>query len=278
MKRDVLCRKCGQKKGEIESKRATKPKYSATFCETCHKEYVVLLKERNRSVEVRNAASERMKKNNPMQREEVAQKVSKTNKEKYRTGERISSFQDPVKMKEIRSKWNITTEGRQRISKRMLKNNPMKQPDAVQKSILTKKKHIQSGELVYKHGSEHHLWKGNGSFSEACRCQLYPYWTYKILERDNFSCTMCEAKRQLQVHHLKPLREILEEVKQMFNISSYHEISPDKRQPLIDEVLKLHKQEDGITVCSICHSKIDPRYNHNENKNNKKRTSPGNGV
>ena len=117
-----------------------------------------------------------------------------------------------------------------------------------------------SCEITYVSGPKHHLWKGNRDFNNSCRRDLYPVWVFPILNRDNFTCTECGSSQNLQVHHLKPLRLFIDEIKIKYNISSFTEYSAEELYPYVQEVITMHKLEDGITVCAHCHADIDEMY------------------
>ena len=268
MIRDLICKRCEKIVGQEESKKATKPK-KVKLCTKC-KEVSLLaqklnLQERNTNQELRAANSERMKSQNPMHDSSICDKVSKTLKVKYDKGELKSTFQDSEKLTEIKAKWKITEDGRKRLSDRMKLDNPRFNPESSRKSSETFKERVKSGQIVFKHGPEHHLWKGNRSFSDTVRTQLYTAWTYKCLERDNFTCTKCTSKRNLTVHHLRPLRDFIKDVQAEYQIDSFHNIDSSLWQPYIDKILFRHRIEDGITLCKKCHSDADEYYNFRDN-------------
>lgn len=162
-------------------------------------------------------------------------------------------------------------------SERLTMNNPMHDKDTVEKMKTTMKSRIESGEIVYNSGSEHHLFKGLRIFGQECRSQLYQIWIKPILERDNFKCTKCGDTSNLQVHHIISLRDIIEEVFNSHNLNyknSYftcdeYGVLFDK---LLNEVLKKHSLDIGITLCKKCHANTDYYYRpykgvvKNENK------------
>lgn len=167
--------------------------------------------------------------------------------------------EDNVKRKNINSE-----ESRKRTSLRMKLNNPMKRKEVVEKVLKTREENIKNGILVYKRGSQHHLYKGLGTFNHECRKQLYQCWIKPILERDEFKCKLCGETHNLQVHHILPLRKIIDIVLARHNIyEKTHNFNREKYEnfdQLVDEVIKEHKLEYGITVCKRCHEKIDFRY------------------
>jgi hypothetical protein len=153
-----------------------------------------------------------------------------------------------------------------KTSNRMKRSNPMKRSEIAEKVSNTILRKIKSGEITYPRGKDHYLYKGTRIFGQSCRLELYHIWTKYILERDNFRCTLCGSKFNLQVHHIKPLREIIKEIFKKYNLdynNSYftREKYGDKLfDTLKQEVLNEHTLDIGITVCKQCHSDIDPYY------------------
>lgn len=263
MIRDILCKRCNEKIGQEETVKTTVPKLGK-LCTECKTQSLALHKlkmiERNQGENIRKSNSDRMKKKNPMQNEEYKNKMIGTMKEKYASGEIVSVFSDPIKYAKIREKWKMTPEGRKSISDRMKTKNPMTNSEYKEKMVTTFKNKVQSGEIVYKHGPEHHLWKGNRTFADTVRCQLYKFWTYECLKRDNFTCQKCNSNTNLTVHHLKPLRDFISIAKEKFQIKDFSKINSDLWQPYIDFIIDLHTLDVGITVCKTCHSDIDDYY------------------
>jgi len=66
-----------------------------------------------------------------------------------------------------------------------------------------------------------------------------PEWSYVrvlCLKRDNFECQICSSKKNVAVHHLIPFR--------VFG-KQYH--------------IQANRLENLLTVCRICHNKIEPK-------------------
>lgn len=233
----IICPNCGKLIEIVKKKKIIKDTIkSRHVCKECKDKYQENLIKRNKSKELREKNSKRMRENNP-------------------------NFVDGKKKEE---KPKMTKQEVAELnSKRMKENNPMWNEDVVNKMKETTKNRIESGDIIYKKGEEHHLYKGGCRiFSELCRSRLYIKWTKPIMERDNFTCTKCgKTKTYLNVHHLKPLREFIEEVKIKYNIYSFNDISKDKWEPYIDEIINNHRLIDGITVCKECHNEIDEYFN-----------------
>ncbi len=179
---------------------------------------------------------------------------------------------EQTKLNNIEEKEQRDIQNRQNLSKRMKENNPMSNQDSVEKMKNTIRRKIENGELNYKTGSEHWLYKGNRTFSKCCRDKLYKPWILEVLKRDNFICTKCGATKNLQVHHTKPLRDIIKEVLSQYGIETTDFLPSENEQydQLVEEVILAHKLDFGITLCKSCHEEEDFLYRpfKNKRKNN----------
>lgn len=261
MKRDVVCWKCGQVIGSCESKRTSSPKKSRTLCSECRELHIQSIVDRNKSTYMRILNSKRMTDDNPMSDPNVRKRVSDTMLEKYASGEMVSPLQDPELGNWIRSLVPpISDEQRKAASRRMTMNNPMFCDETRAKATNTLRERIDSGGIRYNHGPDHHLWIGNRDFNNLCRTNLYSSWVVPILERDGFKCTECESTKQLQVHHIKPLREFISAIAERYGIESFSNLTPELRFDYALEVVQEHSLCDGVTLCKDCHNKIDPFF------------------
>lgn len=246
----ALCPKCGRIKGvEKKSKIRKQTINSTTICQTCRQEALAAMAQRSRSLELRQKNSIRMKKYNPMYEAVVRAKAAAT-----ATGKE-TNVEEYLAIKKHKRK-----ETKEETSERMKNHNPMFDPDVKKKSMQTKKDRLANGEIVYKRGQEHHLWRGNRDFNNSCRSNLYTVWVKEVLRRDKFTCQVCGSEENLQVHHKKPLREFIQIVKDKYSIKTFVDISSELWQPYIDEIIEMHSLDDGITVCRRCHSEIDEQY------------------
>ncbi len=95
---------------------------------------------------------------------------------------------------------------------------------------------------------------------------IYSTWIYPILERDNFTCTICNKKNtELHVHHTKPFIKILEEVLEKYNITRKEcddllKSDFESFIIIVKAVVNAHELCHGISVCPECHGKIDKKY------------------
>jgi len=120
-------------------------------------------------------------------------KVSKTLKEKYRNGElkpaKVSKEAKDRGRKKVERFWKSKEGKKQKIkhSKRMQKNNPMKNPKVAKKVGEILKKNHADGKYNLPKGPDHWLWKGKRGFFAFVRSRLYRSWTLEIFKRDNFT-------------------------------------------------------------------------------------------
>ena len=139
----------------------------------------------------------------------------------------------------------------------MLISNPMFNKEIVIKAKNTLSARIKSGEIVYKVGNAHHLWKGNRDRAQTIRTRLYHPWIKPILEHHKFKCCMCGDGGRLEVHHEKiPFRDI---IKCLLPNNSLEELSIDEFELFIETVIKYHIENnvEGKPYCVKCHKKVD---------------------
>lgn len=212
----------------------------------------------------KNLNRQRMLTNNPMADETVRNRVSNTLKKRYKLGEIKSAFQDKEKLKIIQLlRGPIRPHKIEEMSLRMKINNPMKNVNIRRKVSDTIHRKISSGEITYKRGHEHILYKGTRNFSNDCRKRLRG-WIKSIMVRDNFTCTVCGVSGgYLHTHHIRPLRNIIKTIFTQNKIKKIEIVKSkniNQYEKLIQMVVDEHKMEDGITVCKQCHANIDDRY------------------
>lgn len=157
----------------------------------------------------------------------------------------------------------------EKLRERMLGNkNPMKNKSISQKVKNTIKTKIESGELVYKRGKERHNFKGNIPFKRIVKYSLHD-WVKLHLSNNNFTCQKCGLRGgYLHVHHLKPLRDIIDETLLKHNIKVSDIILGDETcQMLVKEIVKYHydNMNIGIVVCERCHEIIDKHFHMRKN-------------
>lgn len=141
------------------------------------------------------------------------------------------------------------------------------------KRINTVREKISKGEIKFKTGKDHHLWKGNRNNNQCIRTRLKD-WRKKILKENNYKCSSCGCNKKLEIHHVEPLREIIDKFTKK-PLSEYKQ-GTDEFENLSNVVVEYHNNNEniGIVLCEICHSEVDSYRKQtlkNENKRNKKK-------
>lgn len=267
--RNVLCPKCGEKIGVENVKKSYRTLENKTGkppCPACKQEKKWrseinrILRSRYLDENVINSIKEKFENAVGCKKEKLIE-IIEIEKEKLRQKRRLRKNNDS-KNTYIKESPEEKEKRLRIMSDRMKSHNPMKNRDVVDKVRKTFCEKIKKGEITYKRGREHWLWKGNRGFNLDCRNRLYKPWIFEVLKRDKFICTMCGSKKNLHVHHIRTLREIINIVLKRNEISAIKDIDTKSEiyERLILEVINEHKLNDGITVCLFCHDKIDNRY------------------
>ena len=256
----IVCEKCGKVLKVVEKAQSGKVKevLAKGICEEC--------KEKSRQV-----SSKRMQENNPMFNIDTRTKVSMT-KSRNMGGQILSEEETKEKLLYRNSH---TPETREETSLRMHLYNPMYNPETKNKMINTLKQNILEEKITYKKGPEHHLWKGNRTFNKAVRIELRN-WVKSKFEEAKYTCQKCgKINTELQVHHLEPLRDIIQKFldKHDYTIDYINSIEGSNEYlSLIKEIVNYHNEnmQIGLVVCPECHNEIDIYYKRKtyENKKN----------
>jgi len=274
------CRQCGKHK-KIGSRYSRKfcsedcfNKFNKVNCSICHKNFIKVYSNQKTCNNCRSHPDRPYYEKEKLIIREIScrqcgKKIGKESiRKRYNTREKnkdkICNF-CKNKNKEIMKKTWIES------SKRMKIDNPMFDKKTRNKVSVTFKEKIRNGEIKYKHGKEHHLYKGNRGFYCDCRSYLYYCWVKKVLERDKYECSICDTNKKLQVHHIKSFRKIAKKVLLENGIKNVKNLNKDSYLywNLVEQIVKEHKLKDGITVCYKCHGEIDERYRRYKGKGQK---------
>lgn len=271
IKQETYCYRCGKTIEVKERKKRTSIKTRLASKKLCSECLLDFKKQRraefsimNKSKRMRDLVSRRMTDKNPMLQAESRNKVSSTMKIKYAKGEIVSPFAGLVIKKKAQenSKNGITDETRQATSDRMKKSNPMFREEVRDQVKATLTRKYANGEIPRITGHNHWLWKGTSSFNKTIRTRLYRVFSRPVMERDDYTCTVCfERGGILHSHHIVPLRDIIDKVLSSYEIDDISELVGE---PLYDELVEVvvscHEVKNGRTVCPKCHGEIDDRY------------------
>lgn len=122
--------------------------------------------------------------------------------------------------------------------------------------------------IIWKSKTGEHArnWKGGkSSLNNRVKSMLQRRhkWFHRVIDRDNQTCQQCGARKQLDAHHIKPIKTIITELLQNTNIlTESNKIIWLLNQPeIIDEQLT-----NGITLCRTCHKQIHQNWGSHEPK------------
>ena len=247
----IICKQCGT---EIEkrTKCITGPNARSIVYATCGD-----CKKENR---LKNslASSIRMKENNPMFNKEIAKKSGDKTREKYL--KKCAELGITPNPKHIKKEVKETKE---ETALRMHLNNPMYNEAIKQKMSQTYKQRVANGEITYKKGKDNPLWKGNRTLNKHVRVNLRK-WVRIKFEKSNFTCQENgENHCELQVHHLIPLRDIIDTFLKKYNTNSQDILQNEQLlKTFTEDIVAYHYEhpEIGIVVCPKCHHKLDKQY------------------
>ena len=257
--KQTLCPDCRAKRGPYKFKRTHKITFKCKHCGNViktvekndtlkHSDFVNYTltctdcKEANRK-----RSSIRMTVNNPSYKGRSYEEVLQTRKPKHVPED-------------------IKTRNKEKNSLRLKEHNPMKNPAIKAKMLATK----ATRHYTYKTGQEHHLWKGNRTVARQIKLILNP-WKKRLMAASNFTCTRCGARNcTLNVHHLKPYREIQAEIFARYGINdpSKLALTDEKLVSAFNDIVAYHNNHPdiGIVVCESCHASIDPYFKPRKKK------------
>lgn len=107
----------------------------------------------------------------------------------------------------------------------------------------------------HRSGERHHNWKGGiSTLTDMVRRGLYDVWTRPIMSRDHFKCRICGNLRTIQVHHLRPLKSITDEV--LLENPNLSPFDNEDRIIIASMIIARHVLDEGITLCKHCHISV----------------------
>jgi hypothetical protein len=111
---------------------------------------------------------------------------------------------------------------------------------------LRKMSEVQKIPRPWCRGEKSHFWKGGRTdLVKLIKASYnYKHWREQIFRRDNYTCVICGANRNLHPHHIVPLSEILTK----YNIKTIEDAYV---------CLFLWDITNGITHCHDCHKKTE---------------------
>lgn len=101
-----------------------------------------------------------------------------------------------------------------------------------------------------KIGENATAWKG-GRSSLVRRVKGFQYrngWYLRVYKRDGFKCVECSSIKKIEVHHLKPVKTIVDEIRQQFNNDDDAYLFLTQQDIILDPELT-----NGKTLCRKCH-------------------------
>lgn len=147
------------------------------------------------------------------------------------------------------------------LSYRMTVDNPMFNDETKIKVKDTLHERILNGQIKYKRGPEHHLWKGHRDQAQRIRDVLH-IWKRQCLVKSNYKCELCGSNKYLEIHHVKPLRDIITSFAGDRPLREYDVTSPEFSS-LTDNILNYHLNNNiGQVLCLDCHVEIDPHRHY----------------
>lgn len=260
--KQVNCENCRGKRSEYQFKNTVEQKL---VCRQCNKVLEIVTKNVTRDIPEKLATqtcddckklvwentSERMKLENPSYNKTYTE-------EEYKEKKRLEEEYNSEENKKIREE-----EFRAKTSERMRKDNPMFNKETRKKASKTIKERIESGEIVYKKGKEHHLYKGNRNFNRQVRIDLRS-WTREKLEDEDFTCEKCFKRGgELQVHHIEPLRDIITDFLNRHKVILQDlDLGSEQCLLILKDIRDFHfdNKHIGMVVCPNCHAKVDKYY------------------
>ena len=136
--------------------------------------------------------------------------------------------------------------------------------DRVLKSFNIKVRGDSEAKIGVFSGSKHPNWKG-GRTTLYERMREYFRWSQvkETIERDGHKCQMCGETHKLQVHHIKPFKDIFDEI-----LSEHPELDVLNDKDELYEIMRKDERfndiDNLVTYCKKCHLTIVHGYKMNK--------------
>ena len=138
--------------------------------------------------------------------------------------------------------------------------------DRVLRELGIQKRTSSEAKIGLFSGEKHPNWKGGRSglymrLREYFRC----YQVKDVIERDGKRCQMCGSRKQLHVHHIKPFKEIFNEI---LAENSTFDVQKDEEKlfKIMTNDPRMNDMGNLITYCKECHLfKVHGYKKHEEN-------------
>src|SRR3990167_8261822 len=121
----------------------------------------------------------------------------------------------------------------------------------------------KNGNIKAMKGVESSRWKGGtSSLTQLLRADynLYKFWKYPTLQKNQFKCEKCFSTKKLTIHHDK---QKMHEIIELFIPEDKHELSHEEKKDIISKIVQYHVDNNvsGVTLCKDCHKKEHNSYN-----------------
>lgn len=145
------------------------------------------------------------------------------------------------------------------LLKRMHENNPMSNPETVEKVRQTTRERRALGLIPPIDGTKRINYKGTRGTKQYIRIALKP-WILSNLERTDYTCEVCNQRGGLlHVHHLEKFSDIVETFARQLNLELTKIVYLSEEYKQLEQlVVDYHNTHNiGLVVCEDCHSKVD---------------------
>lgn len=130
--------------------------------------------------------------------------------------------------------------------------------DRVLRNLGIEVRNNSQSKVGLKIGENHPNWKGGiSTLSQRVREYITDkHITFEVLKRDEFACKICGSKKDLDVHHIIPFKQIMNRI---IDEHPELEINSTEMYNICVSDPEINNLNNLITVCSECHHKIHGR-------------------